>query len=309
VVVDALPVPSTLRPAAKAQMQIHFCVFLWGFTAILGRLITLSALSLVWWRMLLVVSALLMVPAVRRGLWGMPRRLALSYAGAGFLVALHWLTFYGAIKLADASVAATCIALAPVFLALVEPVIARRPFQPLELLLGVAVVPGVALVLGGVAARMHLGVLVGALSALLVALFGALNKRLVGRADALTITCLELGAGALLLTVLALVRPHAGPPFPIPNLRDAALLIVLAMGCTLLPFALSLVALRHLTAYQAQLATNLEPVYAIALATLLLGERRELGGTFYAGVVVVLGVVFAYPVLARPPRPRPGEVR
>jgi drug/metabolite transporter (DMT)-like permease len=155
----------------------------------------------------------------------------------------------------------------------------------------------VVLVLGGIPPRMHVGAAVGALSALLVALFGALNKRLVERADPLTVTCLELGSGAALLTAFALLRSHPGPLFPIPDARDAALLLVLAMGCTLLPFALSLVALRHLTAYGAQLAVNLEPVYAIGLAALLLGEQRELHGAFYAGVVIVLSVVLAYPLL------------
>lgn len=286
-----------MRPAVKAQLQIHFCVFLWGFTAVIGRLITLSALSLVWWRMVLVVTALLALPGVRRGLRRLSRALVFSYGAIGLLVALHWLTFYGAIKLASASVAASCIALAPVFLASIEPLVTRRPFKVPELLLGVAVVPGVVLVLGGIPPRMHLGAAVGALSALLVALFGALNKRLVERADPLTVTCLELGSGAALLTAFALLRPHTGPLFPIPDARDAVLLLVLAMGCTLLPFTLSLVALRHLTAYGAQLAVNLEPVYAIGLAALVLGEQRELHATFYGGVAIVLSVVLAYPLL------------
>jgi drug/metabolite transporter (DMT)-like permease len=288
-----------MRSEQRARLQIHFCVFLWGFTAILGKLITLSALDLVWWRMVLVVGGLLLLPRVRRSLRTMPPRLALAYSGAGVLVALHWLSFYASIKLADASVAATCIALAPVFLALVEPFIARRPFKPLELLVGVAVVPGVMLVLGGIPARMHLGVAVGALSALLVSLFGAMNKRLIGRADPLTVTCLELGAGTLLLTVIALVRPHQGLPVPVPTAHDGVLLLILAVACTLVPFALSLVALKHISAYEAQLATNLEAVYAIAMGAILLGERRELGGTFYLGVLVVLGAVCAHPLLSR----------
>jgi drug/metabolite transporter (DMT)-like permease len=288
-----------MRAERRARLQIHLCVLLWGFTAILGKLITLSALDLVWWRMVTVVVALLSLPRVRRGLRAMPWRTALAYAGAGALVALHWLSFYASIKLADASVAATCIALAPVFLALVEPLVARRPFKPFELLLGVAVVPGVALVLGGVPSRMHVGVAVGALSALLVSLFGAMNKRLIGRADPLTVTCLELAAGTLLLTVIALARPHEGALFPLPGARDCALLLVLAIACTLVPFALSLVALERLSAYEVQLATNLEAVYAIAMGALLLGERRELGGSFYLGVLVVLGAVLAHPLLNR----------
>jgi hypothetical protein len=169
----------SLSPTAAARVQIHFCVLLWGFTAILGKLITLTALPLVWWRMLIVTVALALLPRVWRALRAMPGRLRLAYAGIGVLVALHWLTFYGSIKLANASVAATCIALAPVFLALFEPLVARTRFEPRELLLGIAVVPGVALVVGGVPDGMRLGIAIGALSAALVAVFGALNKRLV----------------------------------------------------------------------------------------------------------------------------------
>ncbi|NUO75225.1 DMT family transporter [Lysobacter sp. 5GHs7-4] len=294
-----------MTPTAKAQVQIHFCVLLWGFTAILGKLISLPALPLVWWRMLIVVAALALLPKVWRGLRAMPARLLWSYAGIGVLVALHWLTFYGAIKLANASVAATCIALATVFTALIEPKLAKRRFSKRELALGVAVLPGVALVVGGVPHGMRLGVAVGALSALLVALFSSLNKRLVEHGDPLTVTALELGAGTLALTALAPVMPLLFPAFAgellvLPGARDAALLVLLSLVCTLLPFALSLVALRHMTAFAAQLAINLEPVYAIVLAIALLGEQRELSTLFYVGVAIILSAVFVHPLISRP---------
>jgi len=288
-----------MQPVTKARWQIHFCVLLWGFTAILGKLITLPALQLVWWRTLLVSGALLMMPKVWRGLRAMPSRLRWGYAGIGVLVSLHWLTFYAAIKLANASVGATCIALGPVFLSLVEPWIARRKFDPRELLIGVAVVPGVAMVVGGVPMEMRLGIVVGAVSALLVALFGSFNKRLVEHGDPLTVTCIELGTGTLFLTLLAPLLPHAGPAFVLPSLHDATLLLVLSFGCTLLPFALALVALRHMTAFGTQMVTNLEPVYAIVLAMVLLGEQRQLDGWFYAGVAVILAAVFMHPLLSR----------
>lgn len=288
-----------MQPVNKARWQIHFCVLLWGFTAILGKTITLPAMQLVWWRMLLVSAALLLIPKVWRGLKAMPAKLRWGYAGIGVLVSLHWLTFYAAIKLANASVGATCIALGPVFLSLVEPWIARRKFDPRELLIGVAVVPGVAMVVGGVPTDMRLGIVVGALSALLVALFGAFNKRLVEHGDPLTVTCLELGTGTLFLTLLAPLLPHAGPAFVLPSLHDATLLVLLSFGCTLLPFALALVALRHMTAFGTQMVTNLEPVYAIVLAIVLLGEQRELDGWFYAGVAVILAAVFMHPLLTR----------
>ncbi|MGV8959534.1 MAG: DMT family transporter [Stenotrophomonas sp.] len=288
----------------KALLQIHFCVLLWGVTAILGKLITLPALPLVWWRMLLVVAMLALVPRVWRGLAMLSPRLIAGYCGIGALVALHWLTFYGAIKLANASVAATCIALAPVFTAIVEPWIAKRPFQPRELAFGLAVLPGVALVVGGVPADMRLGVAIGALSALLVAVFGSFNKRMVAHADPLTVTALELGAGTLTLTLLAPLLPFALPALAsdlwvIPDLHDGLLLLALSGLCTLLPFALALVALRHLSAYTVQLVTNLEPVYAIMLAMLFLGEQHELRPLFYLGVAIILGAVFLHPLLNR----------
>jgi drug/metabolite transporter (DMT)-like permease len=237
------------------------------------------------------------VPRVWRGLRATPPRMLAIFAGIGVVVALHWLTFYGAIKLANASVAATCIAMCPAFLSVVEPWIAKRPFEPRELMLGAAVVPGVALVAGGVPGDMRLGLAVGVLSALFVAFFGALNKRYIEHADSLTVTCVELGAGTVFLTLAAPLLP--GPAFALPGGHDAALIIVLAFGCTLLPFAMALSALRHLSAFATQMVTNLEPVYAIVLAIPLLGEQHELGWAFYAGVAVILAAVFAHPWLHR----------
>ena len=288
-----------MQAVNQARLQIHFCVLLWGFTAILGKLITLPALPLVWWRMLLVTAALLLVPKVRRNLRAMPWRLIGAYAGIGVLVSLHWLTFYAAIKLSNASVGATCIALGPVFLAFIEPWIARRKFDPRELLIGVAVVPGVVMVVGGVPVDMRIGIAVGVLSALFVAFFGSLNKRLVEHGDPLTVTFIELGTGTVFLTLLAPFIPHAGAAFMLPGTHDALLLLALSFGCTLLPFALALVALRHMSAFGTQMVTNLEPVYAIVLAIVLLGEQHELDGWFYAGVAVILAAVFMHPLLHR----------
>ena len=300
--------PLPQQAVSRAYLQIHLCVILWGFTAIFGKLISLPALPLVWWRIAIVVAALLLVPRVWRGLRAMSWRLRGAYAGIGVLVALHWLTFYGAIKLSNASVGATCIALGTVFVAMTEPWLARTRFSKRDLTLGVAVLPGVALVVGGVPSGMRLGIAVGALSAFLVAIFGALNKRLVEHGDPLTVTALELGAGAVAMTVLAPLMPllpgvahaFAGDTFAIPGGRDLALLLALSLVCTLLPFTLSLVALRHMSAFAQQLAVNLEPVYAIVLAILLLGEQRELTPAFYAGVAIILAAVFVHPLLGRP---------
>ena len=281
-------------PERTALLQIHFCVLLWGFTAILGRLISLPALDLVWWRMLAVVAVLLAWAPLWRELRATPGRTLAIFSGIGVVVALHWLTFYGAIKLANASVAASCMALGPLFLALIEPRITGRAFDARELGFGLVALPGVALVVGGTPAGMHAGIAVGVLSALLVAVFGALNKRYVGHGGALMVTGVELAAGTVFLTAVALAW-HGEPPWAVvPGPRDAWLLAVLALACTLLPFALSLRALRHTSAFTTQLAVSLEPVYAILLAILLLGEQRELSPGFYLGVALILAAVFAH---------------
>jgi len=286
-----------MRPDRKALLQIHFCVVLWGFTAILGKLITLPALDLVWWRMLLVVLAAFCLPRFWRGLRAISRQMRFVYAGIGVIVALHWLTFYGAIKLSNASVAASCMAVGPIFMALIEPWITRRPLDPRELIIGLAALPGVVLVIGGTPDGMRAGIAVATLSAFLVAIFGSLNKRYVEQGDPLVVTGLELGAGTLMLTLLAWLRSDGG--ISIPDPRDAALLLVLSLLCTLLPFALALVALRHINAFSAQLAVSLEPVYAIVLAMLLLGEQKELTVTFYVGVGIILLAVLAHAMMKR----------
>lgn len=302
-----------------AWLQIHLCVVLWGFTAILGKLISMQALPLVIWRMGLVAVCLLLLPSIWRKLQQLTPGLIVAFSGIGALVALHWLTFYGAIKLANASVAVTCIATVPVFLSIIEPILAGRRFQPRELLLGLMVLPGIALVVGGTPENMNAGIIMGIASALFVALFASLNKRYVLKADALTVTALEMAIGCLFLLLLSILfslgeisaingivdEPSAvlSPPAG----SDLFWVLILALACTLLPFALSLVALRQLSAYASALAVNLEPIYAIVLAAVLLGEQQELSPGFYLGAGIIIAVVLIYPWLMRPHRHEQGS--
>lgn len=295
--------------SGRALLQIHFCVLLWGFTAILGKLITLPALALVWWRTLLVSVLLLLLPRFWTGLRRLPPRLIATYAGIGVVVALHWLAFYGSVKLANASVAVTCMALTPVCVAFVEPMLAKRRFDVREFVVGLAVIPGVALVVGGTPSGMRLGIAVGVVAALLAAVFGILNKRHIGRSDALTVTGVEIGAAALCVSFIYGVSlvwsggasPLTGgePLLTLPDWRDGSLLLLLALGCTLLPFSLSLVALRELSAFTTALAVNMEPVYAVVMAIVLLGEQRDLDPSFYTGVALIVGVVLTHSLLGR----------
>lgn len=296
-----MKLPAALLPYA----QLHLCVLLWGFTAILGKLISLPAVALVWWRMALVTLCLLAVPRVWRGLRNLPGRLLGIYGGIGIVVALHWLSFYAAIKLANASVAVTCLAVAPVFTALIEPWVTRRARVRRELGLGLAVIPGVALVVGGVDAEFRLGIVLGLVSAVLASLFATLNKRYVDRADPLTVTAVEIGAGALFLSLVApLLAGGLEQAFPLPRGADIGWMAVLVVACTLFPFILSLIALRKITAFTAQLAVNLEPLYAILLAALIFDEQRELTVGFYLGVILILAAVFLHPWWAHRDRRR-----
>lgn len=298
----------------KAWVQIHVCVLLWGLTAILGRLISLPAISIVFWRMFLVAGILFLLPRLWRDLARLSRRYVLIYLGIGVVVSLHWLTFYGAVKLANASVAVTCIATVPVFLSLVEPVLTRTRFQWRQLFFGVLVLPGISLVVGGTPEEMNTGIAMGIGSAFLVAIFSSLNKKFVSHGSSLSITALEMIAGAMFLGLLSGLNGVLGweagrellstwdQLLQFPRGRDFWLILILAFLCTLLPFVLVLSALRYLSAYATALVVNLEPIYTILLAIVLLGEQRDLTGSFYFGVGIILCVVIAYPWLSAKPK-------
>ena len=283
----------------RALWQLHACVLLWGFTAILGKIITLPAMSLVIWRMLIVIGCLALWPRVWRGLKAMPTSLRRTYAALGCVIALHWLSFYGAIKLANASVAVACLALGSVSAAVIEPLVFRRRHKLSELALGILAIPGVVLLIGGVPLDMQLGVLVGVISAVLTATFAVLSKKFVSDADTASITFIEMIAGTLLLIIMAFLVFEEAWFAALPSATDFSWLLVLALFCTLLPFLLWLSALHHISAFTTQLTLNLEPVYAIVLAALLFGEHRELTLSFYAGVVVILATLLLQPWIQR----------
>jgi drug/metabolite transporter (DMT)-like permease len=277
-----------------AYLQLHGCVLLWGFTAILGRLITLPADALVVWRMTLVTLMLALIPSTWAGLHKMSIRMAWVYAGIGCVVATHWLAFYGSIKLANASVAVACLGLGSIFAAVIEPIVFGRPHERSELLSGMLVVPGVSLIVGGVPIEMHLGIVAGIIAAFLSAVFAILNKRYASSDNAFAVTGVEMAAGAVMLAV-----PTAFWGMPIPDSRDAALLLILAAACTLLPFVLWLRSLRYVSAFRTQLLLNLEPIYAILLAAVFFQEYSELTSRFYLGAIMVVCTVLLQPWLRR----------
>ena len=286
----------------RAYWELHLAVLLFGFTAILGDLIQLSALMLVWWRVLITSSSLSPWAAVGKLARQMPVSMLLGYAGIGVLVALHWLTFYGAIKLANASVSLVCLATTSFMTALIEPLVVGRPFRWQELGLGFLIVPGMVLVVNGLEVSMLAGVWVGLISALFVSIFTALNKRFVTRATPVQITFIELGSAWVFLSVvllfMLLLGFDPGPLWPERQV-DWVYLLLLALLCTNVAYLLSIRALKHISAFASTLTINLEPVYGIVLAWWLLGDGDELDASFYWGGFIIILAVFAYPLLKR----------
>ena len=286
----------------KGYLQMHIAVFLFGFTAILGDLINLPALTLVWWRVFITTFSLLFLVNALKLFRNIPTKTLLQFMGVGALVGLHWLCFYGSIKMANASVALVCFAMASFFTALVEPLILKTKLNPYELGLGLIIVPGMALVVSDLDVQMINGVIVGMISSLLIAFFSVLNKKYIKFADEMSITFLELGSAWLFLSLLLPFflwqEEHSIRFFP-PSTLDWAYMLALALLCTTLPYILSLKALHHISAFAANLTFNLEPVYGIVLAWLILNDHEEMSPRFYGGVVIILVTIFSYPVIKR----------
>ncbi len=289
-----------MQAERRAYLELHLAVLLFGFTAILGDLIQLSALVLVWWRVLLTSLSLLLWVRVFRLLKRLDRAVVWRYMGIGVIVALHWLAFYGAIKLANASIALVCMALTSFFTSLLEPWLMRQRLQWHQLLMGLLMVPGMAMIVNATDLSMHLGIWVGILAAFLAALFSTLNKKYVSAASPMEITFLELGSAWLFLSLVIPIYHRSsatglGNFWPSP--ADWIYLALLAFLCTTLAYVLAIRALRYLSAFVSNLTINLEPVYGIGLAWLLLGDQKQLAPPFYGGVILILAVVFLYPLL------------
>lgn len=291
-----------MNPETRAYIELHIAVFLFGFTAILGDLIQLPALTLVWWRVFITSISLLFLIKVIRLFRTLSRKRLLQFMGIGVLVALHWLAFYGAIKLANASIALVAMATTSFFTSMIEPFVMRQRVKWYEIALGILIIPGMMLVANGAEFSMLTGLWVGIVAAFLAALFATLNKKLIGNQNVLEITFLELGSAwlflSLVLPVLFLVS-DINITFMPPSGMDWLYLLILALLCTTLAYALALKSLRHLTAFASNLTINMEPVYGIIMAWILLNENEELTSNFYWGVVIILLAVFSYPVLRR----------
>ena len=276
----------------KAFIQLHIAVFLAGFTAVLGRLISLNEGLLVWYRLLITVITLAIILFLRKECIKYPLRDLLRMAGVGGIIAFHWVTFYGSVKYGNISVALVCLSAAGFFSSLLEPLILQRKIIIPELLLGLMAIVGIYIIFD-FHPQFKLGIVYGILAALGAAVFPIFNKQLVEKFSPRTLTFYELGGGLLILTLLLpFYLQHTTAPYYIPTLSDAGWLLVLALLCTVVCFDLQLKALQKISAFTCNLMYNLEPLYGIILAFVFFGEGKMFHDEFYAGVgLIMLAIV------------------
>ncbi len=281
-----------LTPDFRLHFLLHFVVFIWGFTGILGKLISVDQYVLVWWRMLIAFGTLaLFLVFTRRHKLPSPKDL-LRLLGTGLIIALHWIFFYGAIKIANVSVAVTCLAVSGFFTALLQPLFTRTPFVRYEILLGLVVIAGVA-VLVGLETQHTLGFVWGLLAALFATVFTLINASLVKRVDSSVISFYEMlgGFGGLSIYLwLSGGLTLAGLSL---NADDTGYLLLLGICCTAFPFVASVWIMRRLSPYTVSISLNLEPIYTILLALVFFPGSEKMTPGFYLGTLIILAAVAA----------------
>jgi drug/metabolite transporter (DMT)-like permease len=284
----------------RAYLELHIAVLLFGLTAILGNLIQLSTIVLVWWRVLLASLFFLIFTKAATQIRLIPRRFFWQFVGLGCLIAVHWLAFYGAIKLANASVALICMATTSFLSSFLEPLMTRQPIKWFEVAVGIIIIPAMAFIANDLPSNMTMGLVAGLLASLLVVIFSILNKKIINEADPLSISLLELGSATIFLTFCLPIYLYFDTSATLmPSSKDWIYLLILAILCTNIAYLLSMRSLKHLSAFATNLTVNLEPIYGIALAILILKENKVLPPSFYVGSATILIAVLSYPFLKK----------
>ena len=272
----------------KAFIQLHVAVFLAGFTAILGKLITLHEGMLVWYRMLITAVTLMALLYFKKELQRLSLKNIFKIFSVGAIVALHWLTFYGSIKYSNVSVSLTCLSAIGFFTAFLDPLIMRRRIDITEVFLGMLAIAGIYLIFDFYP-QYKLGILFGIISAMLASLFPILNKNLLKEFSPKTVTLYEMCGGVIALTfIMPLYLKMFPAEYYFPTISDWLWLLVLSWLCTVFAFILSLNALKKVSPFTANLAYNLEPVYGIILAFIIFKENKYLSAGFYYGLGLIL---------------------
>lgn len=272
----------------KAFLELHFAVFLAGFTGVLGRLITLNEGWLVWYRLLISSVTMWIVFSLAKKLQRVSIKDILKLSGIGFLSALHWVSFYGSIKYANVSVALVCFSATGFFTALFEPLFSKKRINAIEVLLGLMVIAGIYIIFH-FDPKYKTGIILGVICAILLAMVMILIRQFVQKINSQTILTYQLSGGFIALSLFMPFYLRAFPTaYIIPGFSDWMWLLVLAWFCSVLAFQFSVNALQKLTAFTVNLSFNLEPVYGILLAFFVYHENKELNWSFFIGLSLIV---------------------
>ncbi len=274
----------------KNQLHLHFIVFIWGFTAILGALISIDAVPLVWYRVLLASAALYLVLRIRKVRFDENWADLLKLALGGLIVALHWVTFFHAIKISTVSTTLVSLSSSAFFVVLIKPFFERKKFQWYELFLALVAIVGFVVIFRSETVYTD-GILVALASAFLVALFAVMNSRFIQKYSGSKIAFYELFFAMVFLSALLLVEGKFTSDFFTMSQQDWIYLLVLALVCTAYPFVVATNLLKKMSPFTIVLTNNLEPVYGIILALLIFGDKEMMSLQFYLGALVILSCV------------------
>lgn len=275
----------------KAMLQMHAAVFLWGFTGVLGRTITLHSTMLVWWRLLITALSLWVLYSIQGKSRRIPWRSGLRIALIGTVLALHWVCFYASIKLANVTIALTCLSTTALLAAVIEPLLIKKPFERVEVFLGLFAVAGIVIIYYN-HLQFSFGIVVGLAASVFTVLVSVLNKKIVDAYQPEQITLYQLSGGFVGLTLLVpLFQAFFSEGWSVPVGLDWLWLLLLGWVCTIFTFFLYIRALKKLSAFTMNLTLTLEPVYGILLAFLLYHENREVSRWFYLGFALISAAV------------------
>jgi drug/metabolite transporter (DMT)-like permease len=276
----------------RNYLLLHLIVFIWGWTAILGKTITLPAVKLVWLRLPIALIGIIIYLLIRRKPIGTAPKNAFKYLAIGLIVALHWICFYSAIKESNVSVTLACFSIGSLFTALIEPIFLKRKIRLYEIVFGLMVAAALTLIFQ-VETQYQWGIFLGVMAALTSSIFGVLNGFMVQRGHNGThISLYEMLGGFLGMTVFVLIaKPWIGPYFEMSG-HDLFYLIILGIAATAVPFLISLSILKTISPYTISLTLNLETLYGIVFAYFIFHEEKQLTGMFYIGAAIILSTVF-----------------
>lgn len=279
------------RTRTQSFLLLHFVVFIWGFTGILGKLITLPAIHLVWLRILLALISLFLFIKFRKISLSNDRKSLAQLFGVGVLIALHWIFFYHSIKVSNVSVAVVCLSSATLFTSLFEPLIYKRRVLLYELLFGLLVLAALVVIFS-IDVKYIDGMIYGILSALFSSMFTVFNGKLVGKQNPVALSFFELSGGLILITGYFLFSGDLDASLFRVSGMDWLYLILLATVCTAFTFVLSVDLMKEISPFTVVLAVNLEPVYTIIMAAFMFGEYEQLNITFYIGTALIIASIF-----------------